>query len=283
MAERDQRRNLEDDESLRGESDEKVRGVAPDEDIDEIDDEFEDEDEDRRAAVLTRRVAAAVERMLVPAARRVIDAWLHTAATPPRGRRAWSVRRPSHRSPTLPEPRRRRADREVARIDRAVHFLPGQRRRHAGVVARARAVGGRQRLAEDVLQEVDVDRAARPPLHRALDRRHLRVPRRDEGRDDLAEQHARLVRACPAAAERRCAGRSTPEVFGKPRHAERRAARRGPSARRRAPCRTSRRRSDRDRSRSGPRRAATARARTTGPARSPRSASCRAASSAIRR
>ena len=70
---------------------------------------------------------------------------------------------------------------------------PRQRRRDARVVAGPRAVRGRQRLAENVLQVVDVDaRAAR--LDVAFDGRDLRVLLRDHGRDDLAEDQARLVR-----------------------------------------------------------------------------------------
>ena len=138
-----------------------------------------------------------------------------------------------------------------------VHFLPGQRRRDARELAGARAVGGRERLAQDVLQKVHVDGALRAALHHAFDRRLLRVARRDDRRDDLAEEHARLVRRVrrqrnvdvQAARARR---------LREARRLSARAARRAPSARRRAPWRTSRRRSDRDRSRRSPRRAATA-------------------------
>ena len=52
-------------------------------------------------------------------------------------------------------------------IEPVVDFLPRQRRRDAGVLAGARAVGGRQRLAEDVLQVVDVDALARAPARSA--------------------------------------------------------------------------------------------------------------------
>ena len=70
----------------------------------------------------------------------------------------------------LLQPRRHRSDGERLAVDAVVHLLPGERRRDAGELAGARAVGGRQRLAEDVLQEVDVDAlAARGD--RALDRR----------------------------------------------------------------------------------------------------------------
>ena len=47
MADREPRRNMEDDDRLRGESDEQVRGIAPDEDTDDIDDDYDDDDEDK--------------------------------------------------------------------------------------------------------------------------------------------------------------------------------------------------------------------------------------------
>ncbi len=100
----------------------------------------------------------------------------------------------SHRSPTFFTRVSNGVDREVLRLRPVVHFLPRQRRRHAGKRAAARAVGAGQRLALDVLQVVDVDRAVLAAAHHALDRRDLRMLRRDHGRDDLAEQHARFVR-----------------------------------------------------------------------------------------
>ena len=72
--------------------------------------------------------------------------------------------------------------------------LPGERRRDARELAGARAVGARERLAEAVLQAVDVDRAGVPPLERALDRRRLRMSARDDGRDQAAEELRRLER-----------------------------------------------------------------------------------------
>ena len=70
--------------------------------------------------------------------------------------------------PDLVDARRHRRNREVASIDPLVDFLPGQRRGHAGVVAGARAVGGRERLAEDVLQAIDVDALARARTLRSV-------------------------------------------------------------------------------------------------------------------
>ena len=106
--------------------------------------------------------------------------------------------------------------------------------------------------------------------------------RRDDRRDDLAEQLSGFVRRASAAAGCRCAARASPTSSAR-RECRADRARPSPSARRRAPRRTSRRRPGRDRSRRGPGAAGRRRARTTGPARSPRAASCRAASSAIRR
>ena len=197
-----------------------------------------------------------------------------------RGPRA-RVRRPAH-NPDLPEPRRRRAHREVARIERRVDFLPGERRRDAGERAGAGAVGGRERLALDVLQEVDVDGALPPPRDGALDCRRFRMPRRDHRRDDLAEEHAGFVRrvrrqrnvdvqAARPGRLREAGHLQRAQLVAHPaRDVENGGERRGVGR-------------DRDRSRRSRRRAATARARTTGPARWPRAASSRAASSAIRR
>ena len=114
------------------------------------------------------------------------------------------------------EPRRRGGDREVLRIHARVHLLPRQRRRDAGEVAGARAVGGRQRLAEDVLQVVDVDRAARPrarPCARPS-------PPSDAASPPPSRRSGRracpIRTTCPAAAECRCAGRSSPTSSGQP-------------------------------------------------------------------
>ena len=157
-----------------------------------------------------------------------------------------------------------------------VELLPRERRRDAGELAGARAVGGRQRLAENVLQVVHVDRAARPRAHGALDRRGLRMPRGDHASRRSGRTACPIRTTCPAAAECRCAGRSIPTSSARPARAAT-PARRAPSAPRRARARTACRRRDRDRAPRSRRRAATAPARTTGPARSRRSASCRAA------
>ena len=127
-----------------------------------------------------------------------------------------------------------------------VELGPRERRRHAGELVRAHAVGRCERLALDVLQVVDVHRA---PSCRdaALDGGDLRVARRDQRGDDPAEQlpglvgRARLERDVdvqPRGAGRLDAARA--------RRATR--ARRRRTARRRAPARTARQASGRGRS-----------------------------------
>ena len=85
------------------------------------------------------------------------------------------------------------ANREVARVDAGGHLFPGERRRDAGVVGGARRVGGRQRLAQDVLEVVDVDGAAPALLDHPFDRGDLRMLRRDDRGDHVAEQLPGLV------------------------------------------------------------------------------------------
>ena len=116
----------------------------------------------------------------------------------------FDLRRPAQRSPTRLKPFRRRADRERFAVDALVYLAPRQRRRHARVLAGARAVRGRQRLAGDVLQVVDVDALAahsspsvrRWPVSDASARRPSRRSDRRAGR---------LRTAFPAAGEYRCA------------------------------------------------------------------------------
>ena len=97
----------------------------------------------------------------------------------------------------LLQPGGHRFDRERLAVEPLVHFLPGERRRHAGVVAGARAVGGRQRLAEDVLQAVDVDAlAARGD--RALDGGDLRDASARRRSRRSGSRAGRRRTACPA-------------------------------------------------------------------------------------
>src|SRR5207247_2172946 len=84
-------------------------------------------------------------------------------------------------------------DGELLAFYAIVDLTPAERRRHAGIIARAGAVGGRERLAGNVLEVVDVDAVAARP-HCALDGRDLRVLAGDDGRDDLAEEEPRVVR-----------------------------------------------------------------------------------------
>ena len=145
----------------------------------------------------------------------------------------------AHRSPVFCTALRHRPDGERFAVDAVVDLLPGQRRRNAGVVAGARAVGGRQRLAEDVLQVVDVDAlAARRHASRSTVAM-LRMLLRDDGRDDLAEEQAGFVRRA-----RRQRHVDVQAVGARRfRHADRRRARRArreSSARRRARARTAR-------------------------------------------
>src|SRR5437762_11991432 len=58
--------------------------------------------------------------------------------------------------PGLPDARGERPDRVIARIDPLLDLVPGDRRRGAREGAGPGAVGGRQALAADVLQVVDV-------------------------------------------------------------------------------------------------------------------------------
>ena len=125
------------------------------------------------------------------------------------------VRSRAHRSPV--SRKRASAVRTVNVSGRArLDFLPAQRRRHAGVVAGARGVRGRERLPEDVLQVVDVDRAARPALLPSArpSRPSGASSRRSSRRSGRAAAPSRT--SSSAAAGCRCAGRSRPDVFGTP-------------------------------------------------------------------
>ena len=90
----------------------------------------------------------AASRLVEIAADRFEARPLCSSAAPPTGR-------PSSRSRAGTV-----SDGECLAVDAVVHLLPGERRRDAGEFAGARAVGGRERLPEDVLQEVDVDALA---------------------------------------------------------------------------------------------------------------------------
>src|SRR5581483_2524643 len=100
--------------------------------------------------------------------------------------------------PGLPDARRERPDRVVARIEALVDLVPGDRRRRAREGAGAGAVGGRQALAADVLQVVDVDGVGGAAAGRALDGGVRWVGARDQRGDDLAEQEPGLVRGAGA-------------------------------------------------------------------------------------
>src|SRR5256885_467119 len=91
------------------------------------------------------------------------------------------------------EPVRHRANRKRFAVDAVVDFAPRERRRYARIFAGAGAVGRRERLAGNVLQVVDVHLLTALFDH-ALDRRLFRVLLRDHRRNDLTEEHSRLIR-----------------------------------------------------------------------------------------
>ena len=139
-------------------------------------------------------------------------------------------------------------------------------------VAGARAVSRRQRLPEDVLQEVDVDALAARGDGRARPSRAsgASAPRRSRRSGRRA---GRLRTACPAGAGYRCAGlRSRTSSARRWRRAVELVA--DPARDVERPAERQAGRSDRGRGRRSRRTRATARARTTDPARSPRAASC---------
>ena len=91
------------------------------------------------------------------------------------------------------QPGGHRLDREILPLHAIINLLPRQRRRDAGIIARPRTVSRRQRLAEDVLQVVDIN-ARTSRADASFDGRDLRMLLRHDGCDDLAEEQAGIVR-----------------------------------------------------------------------------------------
>src|SRR5215218_10489749 len=80
------------------------------------------------------------------------------------------------------------SDRKCPGVHPCVDLFPRERRRHAGERTGARTVCTRERLAENVLQEVYVHRPTRPRSDGPFNGCHFWVARCHDRRDDLTEQ-----------------------------------------------------------------------------------------------